>query len=516
MVDDQQAQPVQDPQVTSPSPSDQTPYPPIDSPPPDVSSDTQRPISSDLADQNMADGTVITQPAEATQSAEIQQPESSVLADETVATPSQTVPSPIQKQTPPDIGQSASQIVADEGTSASADQRPISSEVADEKLADEIHSPPQEPEVQKLADETIPVDSSQPPPYSEETISPVPSAVEGTTSAQSQQISADSTVSPADSNLTTEAKEEVEKPVESQPSDQQSTPISAIPDLNSLSDSSNLSNPSVVDSIPEEKPSESPPPQDNINVPSSNQQAPQVQPEAPKDTSSIDTSKQDIPSASFSPEPLQPFENTPLADKNVMDSGQKSFGDLLSSENQTPVNPSIPSISPIPSAPSPPLIPSTPSAPSIPFGDLIKDIEITSPSIPEAERPVEQQQAAPPSQPQSQTSPPISPSTPQSTLSPILPSSSPLSQSDLSAEALAKADQLAQIRLTAQKIKAQKISKNFEKILELAKSNQYIVNQDVRELLHISQSAVTNYLSQLVKSGKLTREGKSKYIRYHL
>ena len=62
-------------------------------------------------------------------------------------------------------------------------------------------------------------------------------------------------------------------------------------------------------------------------------------------------------------------------------------------------------------------------------------------------------------------------------------------------------------------VKAQKRDNRFNKILSYASQKQSFDNQDIRDLLHISQSAVTVYLSELVNSGKLVREGKSKYIK---
>ena len=48
---------------------------------------------------------------------------------------------------------------------------------------------------------------------------------------------------------------------------------------------------------------------------------------------------------------------------------------------------------------------------------------------------------------------------------------------------------------------------NLNRVLGFAKDKKVITNDDVRDFLHVSQSTATNYLSQLVKSGKLKREG---------
>ena len=54
---------------------------------------------------------------------------------------------------------------------------------------------------------------------------------------------------------------------------------------------------------------------------------------------------------------------------------------------------------------------------------------------------------------------------------------------------------------------------NLNKILELAGKKQ-INNQDVRDLLQVSQSTATNYLKDLVKSGKLKSDKKAKATVY--
>jgi len=50
---------------------------------------------------------------------------------------------------------------------------------------------------------------------------------------------------------------------------------------------------------------------------------------------------------------------------------------------------------------------------------------------------------------------------------------------------------------------------NLSKIIDLAKKKE-INSQDVRDLLQVSQSTATNYLTELAKSGRLKSEGKAK------
>ena len=209
----------------------------------------------------------------------------------------------------------------------------------------------------------------------------------------------------------------------------------------------NLANPpsEPITTIPEEKSSESTVSNTDTIINSTNQQAPQVQSEAPNDTPNIDTEKTPDQLASFKPEPLESSQEAPLANNSPLTSSNppldssnsdqtnspKTFGDLLSSENQTPSTPYVPS-SPSPdlrSLRSPSNLPSTypqPTTdnpftspkpdvsgeggqPSSTFGDLIKDIEITPPPI-----------SSPPANPQSTTNNPQPVSQPPSSPSPVI------------------------------------------------------------------------------------------------
>ncbi len=267
----------------------------------------------------------------------------------------------------------------------------------------------------------------------------------------------------------------------------------------------------------------------NVQLPDN--QAPQVQSDTPKDTPTIDTEKSPEDLANFKPEPSEQPQEAPLADNNISESANTtpgvavddspgvkepeltspspsiSFGDLLSPENQTP---SIHSIPPIPSSPPPVSFPppvstqppqsdqSQPVIPPTSFGDLIKDIEITPPSIPEAQRSVEQQQS---------TQPPQPPLSSQSTQSPTPPPSPVSPQSDLSAEALAKADQLSLRRQKANQVRSQKKENHLNKIMELVQNTKTISNTDIQRLLHVSQSTATNYLAELSQRSLLKRQG---------
>ncbi len=211
----------------------------------------------------------------------------------------------------------------------------------------------------------------------------------------------------------------------------------------------------------------------DINVQSSDDQALQVPPEVPKYTPAIDIEKPPEDLATFKPEPSESPQEAPLANTDSGVSPQKSFGDLLSSEDQAPSTPSIPPI------PSPPPVPSTSSTPvPISFGDLIKDIKPEESVIP------------PLSVPPIPSIPQIS-SFPSSPPSPVSPSS----------------DQLSLRRQKANQVRSQKKAKHLSKIMELAKNTKSISNTDIQRLLRVSQSTATNYLSELVNRGILKRQG---------
>ncbi|MBI4089122.1 MAG: hypothetical protein HY424_00240 [Candidatus Levybacteria bacterium] len=61
----------------------------------------------------------------------------------------------------------------------------------------------------------------------------------------------------------------------------------------------------------------------------------------------------------------------------------------------------------------------------------------------------------------------------------------------------------------ANEARSQKKKDHLDRIVELAKKKE-INNQDVRDLLQVSQSTATNYLTELTKSGRLKSEKKAK------
>ncbi|MEK9185574.1 MAG: peptidoglycan DD-metalloendopeptidase family protein, partial [Patescibacteria group bacterium] len=70
-------------------------------------------------------------------------------------------------------------------------------------------------------------------------------------------------------------------------------------------------------------------------------------------------------------------------------------------------------------------------------------------------------------------------------------------------------------RLKANQARQTKREENLMKIKKLIEEKKQINNDDVRELLHVSQSAATNYLQTLVDRGTIKKEGKGKATTYH-
>ena len=69
-------------------------------------------------------------------------------------------------------------------------------------------------------------------------------------------------------------------------------------------------------------------------------------------------------------------------------------------------------------------------------------------------------------------------------------------------------------RKLANEARAKKKEDNLNRLLGFAKEQKVITNDGARDFLHISQSTATNYLSELVKSGKLKREGQRGGTKY--
>jgi pyruvate/2-oxoglutarate dehydrogenase complex dihydrolipoamide acyltransferase (E2) component len=127
---------------------------------------------------------------------------------------------------------------------------------------------------------------------------------------------------------------------------------------------------------------------------------------------------------------------------------------------------------------------------------------------------------------QPETTPPVQEaSKPEEVPSPIkLEPEKPADQTEtpqVSEEEIQKqVDEKLEAELDARRIKANqarqtKREENLMKIEKLIEVKKQINNDDVRELLHVSQSAATNYLQTLVDRGTIKKEGKGKATTYH-
>lgn len=116
--------------------------------------------------------------------------------------------------------------------------------------------------------------------------------------------------------------------------------------------------------------------------------------------------------------------------------------------------------------------------------------------------------------PQQQTEP-----EPTINIEPEKPVEQPQTPQPSSEEIQRQVDEKLKIELDARRIKANqarqtKREENLMKIEKLIEEKKEINNDDVRELLHVSQSTATNYLEDLVNRGTIKLNGKGKATTY--
>ena len=75
--------------------------------------------------------------------------------------------------------------------------------------------------------------------------------------------------------------------------------------------------------------------------------------------------------------------------------------------------------------------------------------------------------------------------------------------------------ELDQRRQKANQTRTDQRNERLNKIIQFVQSHGPINNQDVRDLLHVSQSTATDYLKSLVGRGILKMEKKSNFTTYH-
>ncbi len=281
----------------------------------------------------------------------------------------------------------------------------------------------------------------------------------------------------------------------------------------------------------------------NTGIPDN--QAIQMQSKAPDDTSSDLPEISDDQSAGIQPEPSQPIQTAPSSPPENQDSGKSlSFGDILAGKtSDEPVQPSVGS------QPEEDVQPT--QAHSVSFGDLIKDINYSVQTVPEAERPIEQTIQSTPASPLPTTAP-TSGQSPQPSQNPPIPqapqtsSNPPLNSSTVSpdpvivkkpievikevikevpvvdeVEVNKRAEEKINLEVDSRLHKAtqkriEKREENLNKIVQFLQSKPKANNNDIRDFLHVSQTTATEYLHTLVDSGKIRIEGKGRATFYHL
>ena len=69
-------------------------------------------------------------------------------------------------------------------------------------------------------------------------------------------------------------------------------------------------------------------------------------------------------------------------------------------------------------------------------------------------------------------------------------------------------------RKLANEARTQRKKDNLNQILEFVREKKIVTNDDIRDLLHVSRSAATNYLTELVDRGMLKKEGERAGSKY--
>lgn len=488
---------------------------------------------------------------------DVHRPESSQQADETIQTeikdekladeskqPSDPSVSEVDLTTSQEASSSARPSQSDLSEAPKENKRPVSSVLADEQKEASESAQTEKPE------DPIPTTSAQ--------VEEKPKEVETENKAQ-EEVSVQEQV-----------LQETESPtVMADQSSKQSKPSENIVDKPSEVISEK------VDSSAEALAKE------DTDAKSPDNQVSQVQSGSSDNTSSINAIQDASSSASFRPEPPESPKEAPLANNSSQENGQKSFGDLISQDNQS----QAPSIEFPKSTTFGDLLKDASNAISdiitdkkeedkpkdldkktkpFSFGDLLKEkAEEDKTNIPDdlfeikdtlQEIIIPQQTQPPPQQNQTSQSSPQNPQ-PQQIPPPASQSSNspepkviekivekPVEKiveviKEVPVEKIVEKiverpivdeeevkrlyeqrikERENEIRERGREVKVQKRDKRIEKIILYAQQKQSFDNQDIRDLLHISQSAVSVYLGELVNSGKLIKEGKSKYTKYHL
>lgn len=166
--------------------------------------------------------------------------------------------------------------------------------------------------------------------------------------------------------------------------------------------------------------------------------------------------------------------------------------------------PYLTEISPLPQSPQSPLSPQSPEPP-----DLSPDLSVEPPSP--SPSPISPQSSGPSSEP---TPTPV-PSTPPNPSDPPVTAPSADQEEAVKQQAVAMFDaRLKENSIKGNQAKKAKRDEAIQKIFTFAQEKKRITNEQIRDLLHVSQSTATDYLSQLVSRGMLKTEGKGKATVY--
>lgn len=76
------------------------------------------------------------------------------------------------------------------------------------------------------------------------------------------------------------------------------------------------------------------------------------------------------------------------------------------------------------------------------------------------------------------------------------------------------AERLRQRRSEAQLVRVKRRQQRLQQVITLAKTRPFITNHHICDLLHVSQSTATSYLSELTRQGLLTMARHSRSTIY--
>lgn len=202
----------------------------------------------------------------------------------------------------------------------------------------------------------------------------------------------------------------------------------------------------------------------------------------------------DDPTQQTPTQPTEPLEEKPEEKK----------------EEPTPAEPENPN-------PSVPPEPSTPSTQETPLETSTENPPPTEeqPKVPEPqpENPSQQPQSPESSKPEEVKPPEEKPS--EESPQPLKPPGQEVKAIDVEEkiQERLKTEQDERRKL-ANEARAKKKEDNLSRILEFSKEKKIFSNDDIRDLLHVSQSTATNYLSELTRRGSIKREGKRGGAKY--